>query len=158
MSFTELSICKNRQICYACRNVDNFRERMSRQHGDWECPDNIPIGTPLQDLPQSAIDHHNYMLERQKRHKEKIAEAEIALNDLEMIVPAHGKHLLNNIRNVFFPQTKSPKECKYGGEIIGETNESCCGGKIKSVDLFACEKHESTTNKKCTRCEDFEHV
>lgn len=158
MIFTELPMCKNRLVCYACRNVDKFRERMQRQHGDWECPDNIQIGTPLQDLPESAVDYHNKMSERQERHKEKIAEAEIALNDLEMIVPENGKYLLNKIRNVFFANSKTVGACKHGGEIIGKTDESCCGGKIKSVDEFACKKHGSTTNKKCIRCEDFEHV
>ena len=128
---------------------------MKQQYGEWECPEKIPIGAALEQLPQKAQDAHKAMVEMQEKRAKQIEEVKVALNELEMIVPATAKVLVDKIRTLVAPDTKMPSKCKNGGAKIGEVDQECCGGKINKVDAFKCGKHTLTTAKKCIACTDF---
>jgi hypothetical protein len=128
---------------------------MEQQHGSWECPEGIPVGAKLEELPQKAQEAYAQQQKMQEEQKKKMEEAQVALDELEMIVPPEGKDKINTLRGLFFPQTKTVAACKNGGEKIGEVDQECCGGKIKKVDAFKCSQHTVATDKKCQGCPDF---
>jgi hypothetical protein len=51
-SFTNFPPCKHRFACLQCRNDKSFVENMQRRYGEWECPEGIEFGTPLEEMPQ----------------------------------------------------------------------------------------------------------
>jgi hypothetical protein len=155
MDFITSPICTSQTNCFHCRNNKKFRTQMEQQYGSWECPDNISIGAKLEELPQKAQDAYMQQQKMQTEQRKKIEEAQIVLDELEMIVPPEGKEKINKIRSLFLPQTKTVVTCKNGGDKIGEVDEECCGGTIKKVDAFKCLQHTLATNKKCQRCPDF---
>jgi len=52
MRFTDFPPCKHRFGCLQCRNDIKFVEHMKKRFGDWECPEKIPFGTPLELMPE----------------------------------------------------------------------------------------------------------
>lgn len=155
MKYTETPMCKQRTQCFNCRNNENFRKQMENQYGSWECPENIPIGANLDQLPQVAQDAHQKVIEMQEARAKQIEKVKIALDELEMIIGENGLDKLETIRNFIFPNSKIAARCTYNQKEIGEVDQECCGGKIKKVKAYRCEKHIITTDKKCVRCDDF---
>ncbi|MBD3404847.1 MAG: hypothetical protein GF411_01770 [Candidatus Lokiarchaeota archaeon] len=156
MKFSETPICQSRANCYQCRNNERFREQMGKQYGEIECPENLPIGAELEQLPKKSQDAHKRMKEMQDKRQKQIEEAKNILDELEMISSEEGKKLTDKLRSFIFPDTKTPNKCKHGGKKIGEIDEVCCGGTVKKKAAFDCGKHVITTEKKCMNCEDFE--
>jgi hypothetical protein len=56
MKFTEFPPCRNRFACLQCRNDNKFVENMRKRFGEWECPEGIAMGTPLEEMPQHIQD------------------------------------------------------------------------------------------------------
>ena len=153
--FNETPICISRANCFHCRNNEQFRNQMKSQYGDWECPEKIPINAPIEQLPPKAQEAYRAMMEMQEKRNKQIEEVKVAINELEMVVPPHVRHLVDKIRSFVVPDTKTTDKCKDGGPKIGEVDQECCGGKINKVDAFKCAKHTVTTARKCMGCEDF---
>lgn len=155
MNFTDTPICKSRSNCFQCRNQERFRKQMESQYGSWECPEGFPIGAKLEDLPEKSQEAHKRMAEARKRREEQQKELSAALDELEMIIPAEGLHIVTKIRGIVAPNTKSPEKCVHGKKKIGQVDQECCGGKIEKVDAYSCSKHTITTSRKCSTCGDF---
>ena len=51
-SFTDFPPCKHRFACVQCRNDKTFVTNMSKRYGEWQCPEGIAFGTPLEKMPQ----------------------------------------------------------------------------------------------------------
>jgi len=156
MNFVDTPICQSRSNCFHCRTNENFRKQMELEHGPIECPENIPIGAKLEDLPEKSQEAHKKMEEMQEKRKQQIEEVNMALDELQMISSDEGKKLVDKIRGFISPNTKTPEKCKHAGKNIGEIDEECCGGKINKKPAFSCKKHTITTAKKCMGCMDFE--
>jgi hypothetical protein len=155
MKFTDTPICKQRTQCYNCRNNNGFRQQMENQYGPWECPENIPLGANLDQLPQVAQDAHQKMIEMQEARAKQLEEVKTAIDELEMIVGKNGLEKLEIIRIFLFPNSKTAVRCVQGGKEIGDVDEECCGGKIKKVKAYQCKTHIIATDKKCSRCTDY---
>ena len=160
MSFIESQQCKLHQMCFHCRNDENFRKAMEQQHGgwgkdEWGCPLGIPLGASKNQLPEEAQKYLEEMEKRKKEHEERLKQVRVDLDELEMVVPEQGIDLLNRIRYFIFPQDKKADNCENNGGKIGEVDQECCGGKINKVDAYKCSKHTLTTDRKCNQCPDF---
>ena len=44
------------------------------------------------------------------------------------------------------------ERCIFSLEIIGQTKETCCGGKVKDVDEWSCLIFGKTTERLCAKC------
>jgi hypothetical protein len=119
MGFKDTPICQSRTNCFICRNDQNFRDQMEKQHGKWECPENIPIGTPLEKLPEKARQAHQSMMDMQAQRQKQIEEVQVALNELDMVVPEVGKTHVDKVRFFLFPNQKTIDKCKNGAQQIG---------------------------------------
>jgi len=155
MNFTDTPMCKTRQNCVQCRNNEDFRKHMEKQYGPWECPENIPIGASLEQMPDQSKQMEKRKQEAQKEMQTRQLEMQQAIDELEQIVPPEGLPKVDKIRSMLFPQTKTPMNCMHGGDVVGEVDENCCGGKTKKVKAFNCQKHTITTERKCIKCNDF---
>jgi len=56
MEFTDFPPCKHRFGCLECRNNPKFHEHMKKRFGEWQCPEGIAVGTPLEKMPQHIQD------------------------------------------------------------------------------------------------------
>lgn len=152
--------CRNLNNCIPCRNQEKFREMLARRSNlsiDFECPRGIKIGTSEADMPEEV----KKMIRRQRDLQEKrrglLLEAEESLSYLTETYPEEAHRFLR-LREAFLPQAtveslKSPKTCMHSSGVVGKTKEKCCGGRIKEVDLFQCEKlHKGVTEKTCRKC------
>lgn len=155
MAFSDTDICKSRSNCYQCRNNDRFRSQMEKRYGNIECPEGFQIGISIEELPEKSRISYNRIKEMEVKIENKKKEVSTLLNELQMIIPKEGKDLVDKIRNLVLPNTKTPARCIYGGGKIGEIDEKCCGGKIVKKPTFNCDKHQITTEKKCVVCGDF---
>lgn len=155
MNFADTPICQSRTNCFQCRNNENFRKQMEQQYGTIECPEGFAVGAKIDDLPTKSQEAYKRMIEMQVKRQQQIDELNSALSELSMIIPEEGKKLVDKIRNIISPQTKTPEMCKHGGKQIGEVEEECCGGQIKQKPVFKCQKHTLATATKCISCEDF---
>lgn len=158
MAFTEQHICTSRMNCFHCRNNEQFRSQMEKQFGKWECPIDLPIGAPLEDMPQETKDQVNKQKEAQEQHKKRIDDLENAIFELEQVVEGDAIIHLNTIRTYALPNSKTAEKCQNSGDSIGEVDQECCGGKISKVPAFSCSLHTITTNKKCSKCNDFRQI
>jgi hypothetical protein len=131
---------------------------MEQQFGKWECPIDLPIGAPLEDMPQTTIDQVNRQREAQEQHKRRMEEMEFALTELDKIAGDAGRTYVNTIRTHALPKTKSAGKCQNSGKQVGEVDQECCGGKINKVAAYSCSLHIITTDKKCNQCNDFNKV
>ena len=77
-TFTELPQCIHRMTCLECRTNDKFREQMEAKFGKWECPINIAIGTPLEEMPeeiQTKIKQRQEQIKIQQARQQKAKDA-----------------------------------------------------------------------------------
>lgn len=155
-NFTETPGCIHRMMCVDCRNNESFRQKVESQMGPWECPENIPIGTKLEDMPKPIQEIHYKRQEQTKIQQEKIEKVKAALNSIEEVIPKQALGLLDLIRAYIFPQTAKSLLCKFNTGEKKEVDEICCGGKIKKVTGFICEKQGDASEKKCRSCNFFE--
>lgn len=155
MQFTETPICTSRANCFNCRNNEKFRNQMSKQYGEYICPENIPINARLEELPQTAQDNYNRLLEQRKTKENQHKEITTIFNEIENNTQGKIQELIIRLRSIILPTTKIPSQCKFCQNKIGEVEQTCCGGKIDKVDAYECTKHIITTLKKCQRCDDF---
>jgi hypothetical protein len=155
-SFTETPGCMHRLMCVECRNNEKFRERIEKQLGPWECPEKIPLNTPLEEMPEAikeVAEKREVMANAQKQKAEKI---KIALDALEEVIPEKALGILDEVRAHIFPHTKKPSLCKnYTGEKV-QVEKKCCGGKVKKVDGFVCSEFGEVEERKCQACQKFE--
>lgn len=154
--FSESPVCKSRANCFQCRNNENFRKQMEIQYGAIECPENIPIGAKTDQLPTKSQEAHERMQEMQAKRQQQINETSTILDELQMISSDEGSRLVDRLRALVLPNTKTPGKCKHGGNKIGEVTEACCGGKTTQKPVFECKKHIVTTERKCVGCPEFE--
>lgn len=154
MNFTETAACMNRLACFRCRNNDNFRKRAEKRFGPWECPDGIPIGASIEEMPEKTRNIMKHKEETINKRRENLKKVLTAIQELEMMFP-EAESQIEIIKNFVFPREKKPTNCQFYTTKIGTTEETCCGGKVKVVDEYGCSKHKTTTDKKCTTCMDF---
>jgi len=155
-NFTQTPGCVHRMMCVDCRNNENFRKRVEKQMGPWNCPENIPIGTTLENMPKHIQDNFHKREEQKRIQQEKIDKVKIALDSIEQVIPEQALGLLDEVRTHVFPNTPKAPLCKFNtGETV-EVEEKCCGGKVKVVTGFVCEKKGPTSEKTCRSCRDFE--
>jgi len=154
--FADSPVCQSRSNCFQCRNNEKFREQMESQFGKIECPEGFLIGAKLIDLPRKSQDAYAKMQEMQLKRQQQIDEVDSILNELEIISGDEGKKLVDRIRNIIAPNSKTAAKCRHGGKQIGEANQECCGGKEDRKPVFACGKHVITVERKCINCKDFE--
>lgn len=129
---------------------------METQYGAIECPENIPIGAKIDQLPQKSKEAYLRIQEMQEKRQQQIIETGNVLDELQAISSDEGKKLVDKLRTFILPNTKSPEKCKHGGKKIGEIEEICCGGKINQRPVFECKKQIVTIEKKCMGCTEFE--
>jgi hypothetical protein len=156
ISFTQTPGCTHRFMCVECRNNEKFREKMENQLGPWECPENIPIGTPLAEMPEKIQEIHRKREEQIKVQKEKMEKIRIALDGIEEVIPEQALGLIDVVRAHIFPDTKKASICKYNTGEKKKIEQKCCGGKVKKVDGFICSKHGDVSDRRCRACQDFE--
>lgn len=154
-SFVESNICKSHQNCIPCRRDPKFRENFEKQFGKWECPLSIPIDAKDEQFPAGAIEHHRQVLKQIEDQKRKTEAAQVALEELSMVLTGENLVRLELIRTTFIPQTKTAIKCSNSGKQIGEVDQVCCGGTIKKVPAYECQKHTLCTDRKCMGCTDF---
>ena len=155
MNFTATPMCQQKAQCFNCRTNEQFRKQMEANYGPWECPENIPIGATLEQLPQESQDMHNRMIKAQEDRKQKMLEMQIIFDELEMMIDGEAFDKLEKIKIFIFPQSKKAEFCTNGGEKVGEVDQECCCGKIKKVDVYKCTEHMIATDKKCATCDNF---
>jgi hypothetical protein len=156
MSFTENQICTSRQNCVPCRRDARFRENFEKQfNGAWECPLKIPIDATDEQFPKDIIERYKEFIRAHEERQKKAMEAQVALDELAMVLTGEDLRKIELIRTLFFPQTKAASKCQNSTKKIGEVDQVCCGGTIKKVDTFDCSKHTLCTDKKCQACNDF---
>lgn len=155
MNFVDTPICKSRQNCFQCRNNMKFREQMELQYGPWECPEGISIGTSLEEMPEQVQEIERRRQEIKEQQESNLARINILFDELESSISDNLYDKLVELRAMIFPNTKKANICEFGSEIIGKVNEECCGGKIKQVEAYKCNKHTITTDKKCSKCMDY---
>jgi len=154
--FTQTPGCIHRMMCVECRNNEKFRERVVSQMGEWQCPENIPIGTPLKEMPQNIQDASKKREEQIQMQKETMTKIKIALDGIEEIIPEQALGLVDVVRAHIFPDTKKLSLCKFNTQEAKKVEQKCCGGKVKMVDGFVCEKHGDVSDKNCRGCQEFE--
>ena len=155
MDFSETSMCADLTHCVACRNDENFRVRMQKFFGDWECPRGFPIGVDISDLPQSAQEFHDGLHNMQQNRRQRQTELITILNQLEIIIPIDYHDLVVRLRSLVAPMSRSPCACQHGHAYVGQIDQECCGGKIEKVSSFECSHHQTTTVRQCLECPDF---
>ena len=154
--FIESDICKTRQNCVPCRRDPRFRENFEKQFGGkWECPMGITIDAPDEKFPPEIIERYK-VFQKQMEERQKLGqEAQVALEELSMVLTGENLVKLEKIRSIFFPQTKSASKCANSTKQVGEVDQVCCGDTIRKVAAFNCIKHTICTDKKCQGCQDF---
>jgi hypothetical protein len=162
-SFTESYHCQNRLACAACRNDENFREQAKRDFGqEWECPEKIEIGTPLEQMPAyiKYIHHSQKHIQTNVNSiqvdKKYLPELKIALDSIEEVIPEKGLELLDKVRFHLSPELKTLENCKYSTDERKQVEKKCCGGKINLVDGFVCSKLGDSPTTRCQKCDSFE--
>lgn len=156
MKFNETPICISRTNCYHCRNNEAFRAEMEKQYGSIECPEDLPIGAALEDLPEKSQQSYHKMIKMKEDREQQIAELDSIIDELYEISSEHGKKLVEGIKKIIYAGRRSPEICKNGGDKIGEVDQECCGGKKIKKSVHNCSKHIIAIEKKCVGCEDFE--
>jgi len=155
-SFLETPGCSHRIMCVECRNNELFREKIKNQMGDWVCPENIPLNTPLELMPQKIKDTQKNRQEQQNIQKERLEKIRISLDGIEEVIPEQALGLVDTIRAYIFPDKTKESFCKFNTGKTKEIEQKCCGGKIKMVPGFVCEKHGDASSQRCRGCQDFE--
>ena len=153
--FTDLPMCKQHAVCMECRNNDAFRERMEQQFGAWECPENIPINTPLEEMPLSIRTAHETRVKRTEEQKKKAEDLKSNFIGLERFIPPEAMEKFNLVKYQLFPDLKSPEKCVNKGEPK-QIKQTCCGGTVKMVDGFFCSVKGEASIKICRTCDSFE--
>jgi len=156
IDFTKLPMCKQRVVCKECRNNKDFRERMEKNYGVWECPEGILVDTPLSNMPVNVQNIEKSKKAKAKENKDRVTKIRQDVLDLEAIIPPQASEKFDRIKYYLFPEMKDSKECFYKGEDKKVT-ESCCGGKTNLVDGFECnlKGKGDATKKTCRVCKDF---
>jgi hypothetical protein len=141
--------------CVQCRQNEEYRAKLEKKFGPWECPLGIPVGASVEEMPeevQRGEERRKTQIEAAKERDQRINDA---LDALEAMVPAEGYVYLDTLRAQFNPRIKNPETCAHGGNKVGQVDQECCGGKIKKVDAFECAKHGVRTARDCTKCKDW---
>jgi len=154
MDFTKLPMCKQRVVCKECRNNTDFRERMEKNYGEWECPEGILVGTPMEKMPVNVQNIDKSKKDRAKANKELIAKIKQDVLDVDSVIPPQASEKFDRIKYYLFPELKDSTDCVNKGSPK-KVEEKCCGGKIKMVDGFSCRVKGETTRKICRTCKDF---
>jgi len=152
--FTKLPMCKQRVVCKECRNNTDFRERMEKNYGKWECPEGILINTPLENMPLNVQSIEKSKKVKAKANKDLIAKIKQDVLEIESIIPSQASEKFDRIKYYLFPELKDFADCIYKGDSK-KVKETCCGGKIKMVDGFVCEIKGDVTKRVCRNCSDF---
>jgi len=152
--FTKLPMCKQRAVCYECRNNTQFRERMERVYGKWECPEGILIGTPTENMPVNVQNIERTKKDKARKSKEMVLKIKQDVLDIEKIIPPQVSEKFERIKYYLFPEMKDPKDCIHKGDPK-QVKQSCCGGKIKMVDGFYCKIKGEATKRICRTCSEF---
>jgi len=156
MKFNETPICKSRANCYHCRNNEVFRIEMGKQYGEIECPENIPIGADLEELPEKSVESYKKSMKMKENREKQLIELDSIVNELYEISSEEGKKLVDDLKKILYAGRKNPEICKNGGDKIGEVEQECCGGKKAQKPAYNCSKHTIAIEKKCQRCKEFE--
>ena len=156
MTFPESEWCTSRRNCYHCRNDAEFRKVHEYSFGPWECPIGLQLGAALETLPKVAQDvYHEYTAYVRLQDKLRL-DALYALEDLIMVANEHTMVQLTKLRMYMFPETKGVGTCAHGEkEIVGQTEEECCGGKKELVLQYRCKLRGATTDRICRLCTEF---
>lgn len=155
-SFTETYACQTRAACVECRNSEKFRKDMERRYGKWECPENIPIGTPIEEMPQKVVRMRQKRIEEKEKQQQYLNQLRSSLDDLEEILPTQALSKLDFLRFHIFPNDKHKNDmCIHNTKEKTKVDRKCCGGKTKKVDGFKCKIHGDTDPQYCSRCTDF---
>lgn len=173
-TINEVPECKSRLHCLACRGRTKFLEIMKSKYSlkDTTCPLNIPLDAKFSDMPQEVKEARMKMNEERNKiiqdggivpnmypdqfsNKITIDNAFILLKDIKNSLNEEKKELVDKLYNSIFTHNKKVEYCVFGGEKVGFAEEVCCGGTVKKVDEFSCEKHEKTTERKCRMCPNF---
>ena len=152
--FTKLPMCKQRVVCKECRNNKDFRERMERSYGEWECPEGILVGTPMDKMPVNVQNIDKSKKAKAKANKELIAKIKQDVLDVDSVIPPQASEKFDRIKYYLFPEMKDLSDCVNKGNPK-KVEEKCCGGKIKMVDGFSCKIKGDVTKKICRTCKDF---
>jgi len=154
--FTKLPMCRQRVVCNECRNNKDFRERMEKTYGKWECPEGILVGTPMDKMPVKIQNIDKSKKNKAKANKELVAKIRQDVLDIESVIPPQASEKFDRIKYYLFPEMKDSGECIHKGENK-KVKEKCCGGKIKLVDGFECKikGRGDVTKKVCRHCKDF---
>jgi len=154
--FTQTPGCIHRMMCVECRNNAQFRERIQQQMGEWKCPENIPLNTPLEQMPENIKEVNRKREEQIRIQKETMDKIRIALDGIEEVIPEKALGLVDIIRVHIFPDTKKSTFCKYNTGEAKQVEQKCCGGKVKIVAGFVCSKHGDVSDQRCRGCQEFE--
>jgi len=153
-SFVDLPMCKQRNVCVECRTNIEFRKRMEQQFGTWECPEGIPINTPLNEMPEKIRKSHEHRQKQAEEHKHKIEGIRQDIIDLETVIPPQDVEKLDRVKYFIFPEMRDSKDCIHKG-VRKKVEQKCCGGKVKMVDGFVCAIKGDASDRNCRTCNDF---
>ena len=156
MGFTQEQVCTSRQNCVACRRDSRFRDHFEKQYGGkWECPLNIPIDAADEAFPVEILTRYKEVLKMQEERQKQMQEVQTTLDELIMTSSGDTLAKVEKVRNFFFPHLKSATKCVHSTKQLGEVDQVCCGGTVKKVAAYDCDKHTLCTDKKCQGCQDF---
>ena len=155
--FTDTAQCKFRSVCNECRNNEGFRNKIEERFGEWECPEGIPINTPIKNMPLRIQDNHTRKKNQITAQNTKTLKVKEAINAIEELLPEDALYLVDQVRYYVFPHEKSSDLCVNRGINI-KVKKTCCGGKVKEVDGFTCDVYGEAESKKCLTCKDFKRA
>ena len=134
MKWIDTNHCKLKLHCLACRNDERWRQGVVDRFGEFECPYGIPIGTPLEELPQETHDHIERLKRENRARQEHMAELRQCFDRLEKVVPAESMPDLQMVYDSIFP----PKIVCRWGKYREDKRTECQHEKAKGTVRQSC--------------------